>query len=75
MFGFEEVDFPVLESEALFIRKAGEEIRDQVFYPNFYLYSSIFRTIESSMSSDCRLKKQVTFKLSIRIILAISKFV
>ena len=30
MFAFEEVDFPVLESEALFIRKAGEEIRDQV---------------------------------------------
>lgn len=30
MFGFEEVDFPVLESEALFIRKAGEEIREQV---------------------------------------------
>lgn len=30
MYGFEEVDFPVLESEALFIRKAGEEIRDQV---------------------------------------------
>lgn len=30
LFGFEEVDFPVLESEALFIRKAGEEIRDQV---------------------------------------------
>ncbi|KAL7204980.1 hypothetical protein ACSBR2_017993 [Camellia fascicularis] len=29
MFAFEEVDFPVLESEALFIRKAGEEIRDQ----------------------------------------------
>lgn len=29
-FGFEEVDFPVLESEALYIRKAGEEIRDQV---------------------------------------------
>lgn len=31
-FGFEEVDFPVLESEALYIRKAGEEIRDQVYY-------------------------------------------
>ena len=30
LFGFEEVDYPVLESEALFIRKAGEEIRDQV---------------------------------------------
>ncbi|KAK4743238.1 hypothetical protein SAY87_001239 [Trapa incisa] len=29
--GFEEVDFPVLESEALFIRKAGEEIRDQLY--------------------------------------------
>ncbi|XP_073014670.1 histidine--tRNA ligase, chloroplastic/mitochondrial [Primulina eburnea] len=30
-FGFEEIDFPVLESEALFIRKAGEEIRDQLY--------------------------------------------
>lgn len=33
LYGFEEVDFPVLESEALFIRKAGEEIRDQVKFP------------------------------------------
>ena len=33
MYGFEEVDYPVLESEALFIRKAGEEIRDQVSIP------------------------------------------
>ncbi|KAL6202818.1 hypothetical protein ACLB2K_026523 [Fragaria x ananassa] len=31
LFSFEEVDFPVLESEALFIRKAGEEIRDQLY--------------------------------------------
>ncbi|KAL4605508.1 hypothetical protein ACB092_09G034800 [Castanea dentata] len=31
LFGFEEVDFPVLESEALYIRKAGEEIRDQLY--------------------------------------------
>lgn len=31
VYGFEEVDFPVLESEALFIRKAGEEIRDQLY--------------------------------------------
>lgn len=30
-FGFEAVDFPVLESEALFIRKAGEEITDQLY--------------------------------------------
>ncbi|GMH09833.1 hypothetical protein Nepgr_011674 [Nepenthes gracilis] len=29
LFGFEELDFPVLESETPFIRKAGEEIRDQ----------------------------------------------
>ncbi|XP_066397158.1 histidine--tRNA ligase, chloroplastic/mitochondrial-like isoform X2 [Miscanthus floridulus] len=28
---FEEVDFPVLESEALFIRKAGEEIAQQLY--------------------------------------------
>ena len=32
LFGFEEVDFPVLESEALFVGKAGEEIRDQVWF-------------------------------------------
>ncbi|XP_027121420.1 histidine--tRNA ligase, chloroplastic/mitochondrial-like isoform X1 [Coffea arabica] len=31
LYGFEEVDFPVLESEALFIRKAGEEIREQLY--------------------------------------------
>ncbi|XP_052199017.1 histidine--tRNA ligase, chloroplastic/mitochondrial [Diospyros lotus] len=31
LFGFEEIDFPVLESEALFIRKAGEEIREQLY--------------------------------------------
>jgi histidyl-tRNA synthetase len=30
LMAFEEVDFPVLESEALFIRKAGEEITQQV---------------------------------------------
>ncbi|CAK9182615.1 unnamed protein product [Ilex paraguariensis] len=31
-FAFEEVDFPVLESELLFFRKAGEEIRDQLLF-------------------------------------------
>ena len=30
-FGFEEVDFPVLESEELFVRKAGEEITTQLY--------------------------------------------
>jgi histidyl-tRNA synthetase len=40
---FEEVDFPVLESEALFIRKAGEEITQQVSPLSFaFLYSSLF---------------------------------
>ena len=29
-FGFEEIDFPVLESEELYVRKAGEEITQQV---------------------------------------------
>jgi histidyl-tRNA synthetase len=31
LFGFEQVDFPVLESEALFVRKAGEEIVEQLY--------------------------------------------
>ena len=30
-FGFEEYDAPMLESEALYIRKAGEEITEQMF--------------------------------------------
>lgn len=30
-FGFEMVDYPVLESESLFIRKAGEEITEQLY--------------------------------------------
>ena len=29
--GFEEVDFPVLETEALYARKAGEEISEQLY--------------------------------------------
>ena len=31
VFAFEQVDAPVLESEELFIRKAGEEITDQLY--------------------------------------------
>ncbi|CAM0875695.1 unnamed protein product [Alopecurus aequalis] len=31
LMAFEEVDFPVLESEALFVRKAGEEITQQLY--------------------------------------------
>ncbi|PSC70770.1 histidine-tRNA cytoplasmic isoform B [Micractinium conductrix] len=31
LFGFEQVDFPVLESEELYVRKAGEEITDQLY--------------------------------------------
>ena len=40
LMAFEEVDFPVLESEALFIRKAGEEITQQV--SSFLFSPSIF---------------------------------
>lgn len=31
LFGFEHIDFPVLESEDLFVRKAGEEITEQLY--------------------------------------------
>ncbi|MEW5298478.1 MAG: hypothetical protein WDW36_001596 [Sanguina aurantia] len=31
LFGFEQFDVPVLESEELFVRKAGEEITDQLY--------------------------------------------
>jgi histidyl-tRNA synthetase len=31
LFGFEPYDAPLLENEALFVRKAGEEIREQLF--------------------------------------------
>jgi len=44
LMAFEEVDFPVLESEALFIRKAGEEITQQVsssfVFSLYFLFSS-----------------------------------
>lgn len=38
LFGFESVDAPVLESEELFVRKAGEEITEQLF--NFEVRTS-----------------------------------
>jgi hypothetical protein len=31
LYGFEEYDAPVVESEALFIRKAGEEVTQQLY--------------------------------------------
>ena len=31
LFGFEQIDCPVLESEELFTRKAGEEITQQLY--------------------------------------------
>ena len=31
LFAFEQVDAPVLESEELFVRKAGEEITEQLY--------------------------------------------
>ena len=56
MFGFEAVDAPVLESEELYIRKAGEEITDQLF--NFevgYRYHAVGcrQHGHSSLVSSC----------------------
>jgi histidyl-tRNA synthetase len=31
LFGFEQWDAPVMESEELFVRKAGEEITEQLY--------------------------------------------
>jgi len=46
LMAFEEVDFPVLESEALFIRKAGEEITQQV---SSFFFSLYFLFLPSSL--------------------------
>ena len=41
IFGFEQIDAPVLESEELFVRKAGEEITDQLY--NFEVCGTVKR--------------------------------
>lgn len=45
---FEEVDFPVLESEALFIRKAGEEITQQVLLPSLLTFVCDIKAFHST---------------------------
>ena len=50
MFGFEAVDAPVLESEELYIRKAGEEITDQLF--NFEVGYGTMQWGADSMGTD-----------------------
>jgi len=54
LYGFEEVDYPVLESEALFTRKAGEEIKDQVSLSlyRFCSYSLWHLTINISTDKE-----------------------
>ncbi|GAB4833604.1 hypothetical protein Ancab_031849 [Ancistrocladus abbreviatus] len=47
LFGFEEVDYPVLESEALFIGKAGEEIRYQLREANIIFLETEFGQLHS----------------------------
>jgi histidyl-tRNA synthetase len=47
LFGFEQFDAPVLESEELFVRKAGEEITDQLY--NFEVPTDL-----SSVRNMCR---------------------
>ena len=43
LFGFEQFETPVLESEELFVRKAGEEITQQLY--NFEVYCSFRLTL------------------------------
>ena len=49
LFGFEQFETPVLESEELFVRKAGEEITQQLY--NFEVLPSSFECwyIEGSL--------------------------
>lgn len=56
LLAFEEVDFPVLESEALFVRKAGEEITQQVRF-RCYTFSYCSFKIDERKSSMCLLTK------------------
>jgi hypothetical protein len=41
LFGFEQIDAPVLESEELFVRKAGEEITDQLYNFEVRFHSAV----------------------------------
>ncbi|CAN6487241.1 unnamed protein product [Victoria cruziana] len=62
LLAFEEVDFPVLESEALFIRKAGEEITEQAEAELIFAIVTLFKQLGIT-SSD------VGFKVSSRKVL------
>ncbi len=47
LFGFEQFETPVLESEELFVRKAGEEITQQLY--NFQVAPSMHPGSKDSM--------------------------
>lgn len=47
LFGFEQFDVPVLESEELFVRKAGEEITDQLYCFEVRMYMSCAHNLRS----------------------------
>lgn len=53
LFAFEEVDAPVLESEELFIRKAGEEIAEQLY--NFEVMQCRLTPLPASFTQHCQL--------------------
>ena len=57
LFGFEEVDAPVLESEELFVRKAGEEITEQLY--NFEVGASSCACSTLQHVRCCRVKVHV----------------
>ena len=51
--GFEEYDAPVLESEALYIRKAGEEVTEQLYNFEDKGKASETKRKEVGVSSQC----------------------
>lgn len=51
VFAFEQVDAPVLESEELFVRKAGEEITDQLY--NFEVWRSSGGSCVAFLTTFC----------------------
>lgn len=56
-FGFEMVEGPVLESEELFTRKAGEEIVDQLYNFEVSLTHSQTHMVSLLLNNTCAIRK------------------
>jgi hypothetical protein len=55
LFGFEQWDAPVLESEELFVRKAGEEITEQLY--NFEVGAELCGAGPHEVRDQCQSKR------------------